>query len=71
MSAIVDELIADQERKLLVCAREIVPHVTLDDLLQPNDFPQLENHPQFRHEEGILDGLRIAAAALRSHKAKS
>lgn len=62
---LLDQLIADQERKLLACARQFVPRITPDDLLQPNDFPALELNPYFRHEEGILDGLRIAATALR------
>ncbi len=29
------------------CAEQIVPNITEDDLLQPNDFPLLENHPHF------------------------
>jgi len=58
-----DELIAYQQEKLLKMAREIVPQVTLDDLMQPNDFPELENHPIFRYEEGILHGLQMACAA--------
>ena len=45
-------------------ARRIVPHVTEDDLLQPNDFPALEMNPHFRHEEGVLDGLQVAKMAL-------
>lgn len=57
-----DELIAHQQEKLLKLAREIVPQVTLDDLMQPNDFPELENHPVFRYEEGILHGLQMARA---------
>jgi len=38
--------------------------VTEEDLLQPNDFPELELHPHFRYEEGILDGLMVARTAL-------
>ena len=59
-----DEMIAQQEKKLLKLAREIIPHLTSDDILQPNDFPQLENHPVFRFEEGILKGLQAAKMAL-------
>lgn len=59
-----DELIAQQKEKLLKVARRIIPHVTEDDLLQPNDFPELELHPHFRYEEGILDGLMVARTAL-------
>lgn len=63
MEKIFEELIQAQKEKLLVCARRIVPHVTPDDLLQPNDFPQLENHPHFRYEEGILEGFYTAQMA--------
>lgn len=64
MIELLDELIAQQKTKLLGVARRIVPNVTEDDLLQPNDFPQLEFHPHFRYEEGILDGLMVARTAL-------
>ena len=63
---LLDELIAHQRKKILKCALEIVPHVTEDDLLQPNDFPELENHPYFRYEEGVLEGLLTAQMALRN-----
>lgn len=60
-----DELIAGQRKKVLEIARRIIPHVTEEDLLQPNDFPELEFHPHFRYEEGILDGLMVAKTAVR------
>ena len=59
-----DEMITQQEQKLLKLGREIIPHLTSDDVLQPNDFEQLENHPLFRFEEGILKGLQAAKMAL-------
>ena len=58
------QLIDEQQRKLEACARRIRPNITAEDLLQPNDYPELELHPYFRHEEGILDGLRMAHMAL-------
>lgn len=58
-----DELIEFQEKKLLKCASEIIPHLTSDDILQPNDFPELENHPFFRYEEGVLKGMHTAKIA--------
>ncbi|NNM44043.1 MAG: hypothetical protein HKM07_06835 [Chlamydiae bacterium] len=44
-------------------AHLILPNLTADDLLQPNDFPALDNHPYFRYEEGVLEGLRTARMA--------
>ena len=59
------ELIENQKKTLLALAVRIVPGVTDDDLLQPNDFPVLENHPEFRYEEGVLHGFLAAFAALQ------
>jgi hypothetical protein len=64
ITSLMQELVEQQRSKLLTCARRIVPTATSDDILQPNDFPELENHPHFRYEEGILDGLQVAQAAL-------
>lgn len=57
-------MIAQQEVRLLKLATEILPHVTSDDILQPNDFPELENHPYFRYEEGVLKGMHAARIAI-------
>lgn len=63
-----NELIEGQKEKLLKLARRLVPHVTQDDLLQPNDFPELETHPEFRYEEGVLHGIQLTWMALKSGK---
>lgn len=63
---VLQELIDGQQKTLLECARRIVPNATSDDILQPNDFPELENHPYFRYEEGLLAGLQSAQIALRA-----
>jgi hypothetical protein len=62
-----DEMISMQRSKLFKYAARIVPHITLDDLLQPNDFPALEQHPAFRYEEGVLEGLMAARIAYLAH----
>lgn len=61
---LIGEMIARQSSKLLACAKRIIPNVTADDLLQPNDFPALENHAEFRYEEGILSGMQTVQMAL-------
>jgi hypothetical protein len=58
-----DELILGQKARLLACAQRILPHITAEDILQPNDFPELENHPIFRYEEGVHEGLLTARMA--------
>lgn len=68
MEQVFDELVEGQRKKLLDFAKTLVPHVTAEDLLQPNDFPELENHPRFRYEEGILEGLLTARMAYLAKK---
>ena len=63
-----NELIEQQEQKLLKYASAIVPNVTSDDILQPNDYPELENHPFFRYEEGLLKGIYAAKMAVVAWK---
>lgn len=60
------QLIENQENKLLTFGKRLVPNLTADDLLQPNDFPILEQHPAFRYEEGVVEGLRSALMVLRA-----
>ena len=62
--ALLDELAEGQRLKLLSCAKRIIPHLTTDDILQPNDFPQLEENPHFRYEEGVLEGILTVRMAL-------
>jgi hypothetical protein len=58
-----DELITLQRKKVYNCALRILPRLTEDDILQPNDFPELEMNPHFRYEEGVLEGLLTARMA--------
>ena len=46
--------------------RRVVPTLTPEDVLQPNDYPELENHPEFRYQEGVLAGIQEAISALRN-----
>ena len=68
MEKVFEEMISYQRGKLLQIAREILPSVVEDDLLQPFDFPELERHPDFRYEEGVLQGILTALTAWRSQK---
>ena len=66
MIEVLDEMIEGQKKTLFNVARRIVPRITEDDLLQPNDFPELETNGYFRYEEGILAGLQMAKSAALS-----
>ncbi len=71
MEKLFDELVDEQRRKLLKFASKIIPNLTTDDLLQPNDYPELENNPLFRYEEGVLEGLLTARMAFLAQKKES
>ena len=64
MKDLMEDLIEGQKKKLLQTGRAFIPNLTPEDMLQPNDFDVLENNEHFRYEEGILDGLQVAKAAL-------
>lgn len=63
-----DELIEFQQKLLLKSGRAVISTLTSDDILQPNDFPSLENNPSFRYEEGVLAGILTAQAAFRARQ---
>jgi cell envelope opacity-associated protein A len=52
------------QSQLLKCGRRIIPHLTPEDLLQPNDYQELEHNPHFRYEEGVLAGVQTVQMAL-------
>lgn len=58
--------IASQEEKLLIEARSIVPHLTAEDLLNPQDFPALQACPAIHYEQGLLTGLQMALVMLQT-----
>lgn len=59
------EKMVDLERKkLLIFAKRILPQLTSDDILQPQDYPELEDSPEFRYREGVCIGLETALAAV-------
>lgn len=70
MEKLFDELVEGQRKKLLNFACKVIPHITLDDLLQPNDFQELEHNPLFRYEEGVLEGMLTARMAYLAQKKK-
>lgn len=65
---LLENMIEGQKDSLLKLGRRIIPTLTPEDMLQPNDYPALEHHPEFRYEEGILAGLQAAQMALRAKR---
>ncbi|MFN0064764.1 MAG: hypothetical protein ACKVOH_00855 [Chlamydiales bacterium] len=62
--ALLDELVALQEKTLLKMGRQFVPTLTEEDVLQPMDYPQLEYNAPFRYEEGLLAGMHSVRSAV-------
>jgi hypothetical protein len=60
------EMAAQQEEKVLVLARRLVPDATPEDLRNPHDFRALVESAEFNYEDGILAGLRAAEVAVRA-----
>ncbi len=74
MNKIVQELenmVKLEREKLLAYAKRLVPHITPEDLLQPQDFADLEQDPEFRYLEGVCIGLEGALAAAYAQAALS
>ena len=60
------KMIDQQRQKVLRLAREAVPNISPEDVMNPHDFPELKAHPTFEFEDGILSGLVAAQIALRA-----
>ncbi|MGK5595436.1 MAG: hypothetical protein ACSNEK_08780 [Parachlamydiaceae bacterium] len=63
VEVLLEEMIRYQEHQLFVTAKRLIPNITAEDLLQPNDYPELESNPHFRYEEGVLSGILSVKAA--------
>ena len=68
IAEVVEELETYQKSRLLQHGRRIVPTLTPEDMWQPNDYPELEHHPEFRYEEGVLAGILTLKTALLAHR---
>jgi len=66
LEALFTELETQQEKKVLRLAQELRPNVTWDDLLQPQDLPEVASDPTFNYEDGLLAGLKAARMAVRA-----
>ncbi len=68
--ALLEQMISQQRVKVLRLAREAVPNIGPEDVLNPHDFPELKAHPTFEFEDGLLSGLVAAQIALRAEHRK-
>jgi hypothetical protein len=54
-----------QRRKVIDLARRLLPGLTLEDVRNPHDFPELTD-PDWQYEDGILTGIQSVLAAVRA-----
>jgi (2Fe-2S) ferredoxin len=59
-----------QSKKVLELARRIKPGLTLEDIQNPHDFPELAD-PDWHYADGILSGIQSMATALRALRNRS
>ena len=67
VEALVGELEELQRRKVLDLARRLRPKLTLDDIANPHDFPELAD-PDWQYEDGLLAGVQSVLAAVRARR---
>lgn len=54
-----------QREKVIDLARRLKPGLTLEDVRNPHDFPELSD-PDWHYEDGILTGIQAVATAVRA-----
>ncbi len=67
VEALLAEIEALQRAKVLDLARRLRPGLTLEDIANPHDFPELGD-PDWQYEDGVLAGIQTVAAAVRAKR---
>ncbi len=65
IEALVESLRELQEKKVVDLARRLKPGLTLEDIANPHDFPELDD-PDWHYADGLLAGIQSIAMALRA-----
>jgi hypothetical protein len=56
-----------QRAKVFELARRLKPNLTLEDMRNPHDFPELEDL-DWHFEDGVLTGIQSALSAVRARR---
>jgi hypothetical protein len=67
---LLEEMVEQQKTKVQKVGNILNPRVTREDILNPQDFPELKFDPQFNYEDGILSGIIAVQTAIRREKIK-
>jgi len=65
LDALLDDMEELQLRKVIDLARRLKPGLTLEDVRNPHDFPELDDK-DWHYEDGVLTGIQSVRAALRA-----
>jgi hypothetical protein len=65
VEALVTSLEQHQRTKVLELARRLRPGLTLEDIANPHDFPELGDG-DWQYEDGTLAGIQSVLAAVRA-----
>lgn len=68
--AFIEEMEALQIEKVITLARRLKPGLTLEDIRNPHDFPELDDR-DWHYEDGVLTGIQSVLMALRSRERAS
>ena len=68
IESVLKEMVKHQEKKVYSLARRINKNLTLEDIKNPHDFPDLGKDPDFNFEDGILCGLNSVLTFIRREK---
>jgi hypothetical protein len=61
------EIESHQRGKVLELARRLRPGLTLEDIANPHDFPELGD-ADWQYEDGVLAGIQTALAGVRAKR---
>ena len=56
-----------QRKKVFELARRLKPGLTLEDMRNPHDFPELAD-PDWHYEDGVMTGIQSVLSALRAER---
>ena len=70
IETIVHEMEELQMQKVFDLARRLVPNLTMEDMRNPHDFPELGD-TDWHYEDGILTGIQSVRTALAALKNRS
>ena len=65
IEAVFERLLDQQRDKVVEVALDILPHLTPEEVQNPQDYPEVAGDTMFNYEDGFLAGLISARQALR------